>query len=342
MRSYHHSVTMFSSIRFDSCFLLTDYHIKAEVIMTSHYIALAYAWFTYPRPAKTKKRLQPYCVGHLFIQIYTCKSEPLSLATSPFLSSTDDSSDSDIPDTPPLFTHGTPFTETILSTQRSPVASGPDEEVGPLPTHRLIVRHSVDYSSSDHFSSDDSSRDSSSSSHQTHSFLGFFCNVYLISCNLIIHYHIMRRYADLASSVGSLVPIIHRSSAAIFERPSHSSSPVSPSRKRSRSPAAYIRSPKTTTDLKGCSEDSFEPYIPREADWELVLRMRVLSRLADALRTRGIDARVLVEAVDQEEVCVGIHREVPSILGSTKTKCRKSTLIFSLTLNPYLKLRPKL
>ncbi|GJY06634.1 hypothetical protein Tco_0373688 [Tanacetum coccineum] len=38
------------------------------------------------------------------------------------------------------------------------------KRVGPLPTHRLAVRHSVDYSSLDHFSSDDSSRDSSSSS----------------------------------------------------------------------------------------------------------------------------------------------------------------------------------
>ncbi|GJX55094.1 reverse transcriptase domain-containing protein [Tanacetum coccineum] len=45
-------------------------------------------------------------------------------ATLPFLSSTDDSSDSDIPDTSPSPTHGTPFTETTLSTQRSPTASG--------------------------------------------------------------------------------------------------------------------------------------------------------------------------------------------------------------------------
>ncbi|GKG41330.1 hypothetical protein Tco_0470542, partial [Tanacetum coccineum] len=93
--------------------------------------------------------------------------------------------------------HGTPFTETTLSTQSSPVASGvlrrrvivlapgqpiphgcpyryhlnrsvhmmtTRKRVGPLPTHRLAVRHLVDYSSSNHFSSDDSSRDSSSSS----------------------------------------------------------------------------------------------------------------------------------------------------------------------------------
>ncbi|GJV21759.1 hypothetical protein Tco_1370779 [Tanacetum coccineum] len=44
-------------------------------------------------------------------------------ATSPFLSSADESSDSDIPDTPPSPTHGTPFNETTLSTQRSLVAS---------------------------------------------------------------------------------------------------------------------------------------------------------------------------------------------------------------------------
>ncbi|GKA44191.1 retrovirus-related pol polyprotein from transposon TNT 1-94 [Tanacetum coccineum] len=37
-------------------------------------------------------------------------------ATSPFLSSTDDSSDSDTPDTPPSPTHGTPFTEITPST----------------------------------------------------------------------------------------------------------------------------------------------------------------------------------------------------------------------------------
>ncbi|GKF44949.1 hypothetical protein Tco_0131501, partial [Tanacetum coccineum] len=44
-------------------------------------------------------------------------------ATLPFLSSTNDSSDSDIPDTPPSPTYGIPFTETTLSTQRSPVTS---------------------------------------------------------------------------------------------------------------------------------------------------------------------------------------------------------------------------
>nr|GEW60602.1 hypothetical protein [Tanacetum cinerariifolium] len=95
-------------------------------------------------------------------------------ATSPFLSSTDDSSGSGIPDIPPSPTHGTPFIETTLSTQRSPAASGSfrcrvmvlapgqpiphgrpyryhlngpvhmmtaRKRVGPSPTHRLAVRH---------------------------------------------------------------------------------------------------------------------------------------------------------------------------------------------------------
>ncbi|GKB72020.1 hypothetical protein Tco_0933432 [Tanacetum coccineum] len=105
-------------------------------------------------------------------------------AISLFLSSADDTRNSDTPDTPPSPTHGTPFTETTISTHRSPTASGAlrrqvmvlaprqpiphgrpylyhlngpvhmmtaRKRVGPLPTHRLAVRHSVDYSSSDHF-----------------------------------------------------------------------------------------------------------------------------------------------------------------------------------------------
>ncbi|GJW84613.1 histidine kinase-, DNA gyrase B-, and HSP90-like ATPase family protein, partial [Tanacetum coccineum] len=42
-------------------------------------------------------------------------------AISQFLSSDDDTTDSDTPDTPPSPTHGTPFTEITASTQRSPI-----------------------------------------------------------------------------------------------------------------------------------------------------------------------------------------------------------------------------
>ncbi|GKD11627.1 hypothetical protein Tco_1196034, partial [Tanacetum coccineum] len=111
-------------------------------------------------------------------------------ATLPFLSSADDTTDSDTPDTPPSPTYGTPFIEITSSTQRSHVIprrrvmilapgqpiphgrsyryhlNGPvcimtaRKRVGSLPTQRLDVRHSVDHSSSDFHS--DASFDSSS------------------------------------------------------------------------------------------------------------------------------------------------------------------------------------
>ncbi|GKD52902.1 hypothetical protein Tco_1286289 [Tanacetum coccineum] len=196
-------------------------------------------------------------------------------------------------------THGTPFTKTTLSTQSTPVASG-------------ALR--LDYY-----------RQSS------------------------VH------------SLRSLVPSIHRSSAGISDRPYHDSSSASPSCKRSRSHAlsvllslpilgalSYaradllpspkrIRSTKTTMDLKGCSKDSFEPYVPREAglgvdfedessepsryrgtdlemdvdvvrsdgidiDPEIQAKIDECIAYADALRDRGIDARVVVEAIDREDI----------------------------------------
>ncbi|GKD37473.1 hypothetical protein Tco_1257680 [Tanacetum coccineum] len=322
-------------------------------------------------------------------------------ATSPFLSSTDDSSDNDTLDTPPSPTHGTPFTKTTLSTQSTPIASGAlrrrvmvlapgqpiphgrlyryhlnrpvhlmttRKRVGPLPTHRLVVRHSVDYSSSYHFSSDNSSRDSSSSS-SSESFSDSSADALSDSASS----HSSSNHSSPTPSSGmrpshhlcSLVPSIHRSSAAISERPSHDSSSASPSRKRSRSPTAYIplssptlgaiscacadllpshkriRSPETATDLEGCSKDSFEPYVPREiglgvdfvdessessrhrgTDLEMDVDVMRSDRIdidpeiqaeidecfayADALRDRGVDARVVVEAIDQEEIETGI------------------------------------
>ncbi|GJT67485.1 hypothetical protein Tco_1018965 [Tanacetum coccineum] len=152
-------------------------------------------------------------------------------ATSPFLSSTDDSLDSDIPNIPPSPTHGTPFTETTLSTQRSPTAS-----------------------------------------------------------------------ASLSSpTLGAL---------------SYARADLLPSPKR-------IRSPEIATDLEGCSKDSFEPYVPREAGLGVDFKDESFKpsrsrgeeideciAYADALRDRRIDARVVVEAIDQEEIGTGVRGPV--------------------------------
>ncbi|GJY85618.1 hypothetical protein Tco_0499644 [Tanacetum coccineum] len=266
-------------------------------------------------------------------------------ATSPFLSSTDDSLDCD---TPPSPTHGTPFTETTLSTQSSLVVFGalqrrvmilsPGQPIphgrpyryhlnrlvhmmtarkrfGPLPTHRLDVRHSVDYSSSDHFSSDDSSRDSSSSSSSVPSHDSSSAS------------HSRKRNRSPDASVPLSSPTLRALSYARVD--------LSPSPKR-------IRSLESATDLEGCSEDSFEPYVPRETglgvdfvdesskpsrfrgtnldmdvdvvrsngidiDPEIQAEIDECFAYTDALRDRGIDARVVVEAIDQEEIEMGVR-----------------------------------
>nr|GEU90959.1 copia protein [Tanacetum cinerariifolium] len=96
-------------------------------------------------------------------------------ATLPFLSSADDTTYNDTPDTPPSPTHGTPFNEITSSIQRSPVIPrrrvmilAPRQPIPygqPYRYHpngpQLAVRHSVDHSSSDYFSPDDSAQDSS-------------------------------------------------------------------------------------------------------------------------------------------------------------------------------------
>ncbi|GJU41457.1 putative reverse transcriptase domain-containing protein [Tanacetum coccineum] len=118
----------------------------------------------------------------------------------------------------------------------------------------------------------------------------------------------------------SLVPSIHRSSVDISERPSHDSSFASPSHKRSRSPAAsvplsspilgalsYARadilpSPKriSRTDLEMDVEVVRSDGI--DIDPEIQAEIDKCIGYADALRDRGIDARVVVEAIDREKI----------------------------------------
>ncbi|GKD84222.1 putative reverse transcriptase domain-containing protein [Tanacetum coccineum] len=217
------------------------------------------------------------------------------------------------------------------------------KRVGPLPTHRLVVRHSVDYSSSDHFSSDDSS---SSSSSKTSSDSPTDALSNSASSRSSSDHSFLASPSGTRSShrLCSLVPSVHRSSA-ISERPSHDSSSASRSCKRSRSPVASvplssptlgalsyvqadllpspkrIRSPETATDLEDCSEDRFELYVPREVglgvDFEDESSEQSRSRGANLvmdvdvmLLDRGIDARVVVEAVDQEESEMGTRGPV--------------------------------
>nr|GEW40290.1 putative reverse transcriptase domain-containing protein [Tanacetum cinerariifolium] len=220
-------------------------------------------------------------------------------ATLPFLSSTDDSLDIDIPDTPPSPTYGTPFTETTLYTQRSPTTSGALRLRVMILTLGQPIPHDRPYC----YHPDG----------PTISFFFFFCE----SSSKRSRYHV-------ASVLLSLrVPRALSSARA----------DLLPSPKR-------IRSPESATDLEGCSEDSFEPYVPREAGLgvdaedksskpsrfretdvevdddversngldiypEIQAKIDECVDYEDALRARGIDARFVVEAVDQDEVKTG-------------------------------------
>ncbi|GKB04951.1 putative reverse transcriptase domain-containing protein [Tanacetum coccineum] len=223
------------------------------------------------------------------------------------------------------------------------------KRVGPLPTHHLVVRHSVDYSSSGYFSSDDSSSDSSSSSSsETSSDSPADALSDSASSRSSFDHSLSASLSGMRSShrLCSLVPSVHRSSA-IFDRPSHDSSSASHSRKRSRSPVASvplsspilgalsyarvdllpspkrIRSPETATDLEDCSEARFEPYVPREVG----LGVDFKDESSEPYRDRGIDARVVVEAVDREE-------SKTSMRGLVKVKVERVTHPVMLEDNP--------
>ncbi|GJR14514.1 hypothetical protein Tco_0797166 [Tanacetum coccineum] len=201
-------------------------------------------------------------------------------ATSQFLSSDDDTTDSDTLDTPPSPTyapgqpipHGRPYRYHLNGLVHMMTAR---KRVGPLPTHRLVVRHSVNHSSSDSssdFHSDasfDSSLRHSLSDHSSPDLPSTFAGPYR-----------KRRRSPMTS-----VPALPHVSGAL----SHVHANLIPSPKR-------IRGPETAKDLEGCLEDIFEPHVPREAEIDKCFAY------ADALRDRGIDARVVVEAVARDDV----------------------------------------
>ncbi|GKE07476.1 hypothetical protein Tco_1399494, partial [Tanacetum coccineum] len=227
------------------------------------------------------------------------------------------------------------------------------KRVGPLPTHRLAMRYSVDYSSSDHFSSDGSLRDSSlSSSSETSSDSSVDALSDYASSHSSSDHSLPSSSSGMRSShhLCSLVPSIHRLSAAISERPSHSSSYASPSRKRSRSSAAFvplsspipralsfvhanllpspkrIRSPESAMDLEVSSVEGSELSRSRGIDLEVDVDVERSDGLdidpeiqteideciayADALRARGVDVRVVVETVDREEIEASVRGPV--------------------------------
>ncbi|GKA05363.1 hypothetical protein Tco_0684483 [Tanacetum coccineum] len=215
------------------------------------------------------------------------------LDISPFISSTDDSSDNDTPDIPSSPTHGTPFTEITFSTQNL-------------------------------FTSDDSSRDSpSDSSSKTSS----DSSSYDLSDSSSGHSSSDHSSPALPSETISFFftgPSCKRSRSPITSVPRCSPIPgaLSPARPDLLPPPKRIRSSDFTADLEDCSYesskssvpretslrddvvvwDSDEPYLEPDINHEIQEKIDKCIAYADALRTEGIDARVIVETVAREEV----------------------------------------
>ncbi|GJZ51905.1 putative reverse transcriptase domain-containing protein [Tanacetum coccineum] len=206
-------------------------------------------------------------------------------AISPFLSSDDDTTDSDTPDTPPSPTHGTPFTEITASTQRSPI----------IP-HDLARDSSSDSSSkaSSDFHSDASSDFSSEHSLSDHS------------------------SPDLPSTSAGPSRKRRRSPATTVPALSLVSGTLSPVR------TDLIPSPKRVKDSGYLTEVevdpreislrddaivrvSDEPHLEQDIDLEIQAEIDKCIAYADALRDIGIDARFVVEAVDRDEIETGVR-----------------------------------
>ncbi|GJZ36697.1 hypothetical protein Tco_0582888, partial [Tanacetum coccineum] len=248
---------------------------------------------------------------------------PPLLAILPFLSSANDTTNTDTPNTPPLpinapgqpIPHGRPYR---YHPNRPVHMMTARKRVGLLPVQQLAVRHSVDHSSSDYFSLDDSARDSSSDS----------------SSEASSDFH-----SDASSDSSS------RHSLSDHSSPDLLSTFARPSRKRRRSPMTYvpalplvsealspvradlIPSPKRVKDFGYLADvevdhretslrddvivkGSDEPYLEQDIDPEIQAKIDKCFAYANALRDRGIDARVVVEAVDRVESETGARGPV--------------------------------
>nr|GEZ33414.1 hypothetical protein [Tanacetum cinerariifolium] len=192
------------------------------------------------------------------------------------------------------------------------------KRVGPFPVQQLVVRHSFDHSSSDYFSPDESARDSSSDS----------------SSEASLDFH-----SDALSDSSSRHSLSDHSSLDL------SSTSVGPSRKRRRSPMTsvptlppvygaislvrvyLIPSPKRFRDsgyLVDVEVDpretslrddvmvigSDEPHLEQNIDPNIQAEIDECIAYVDALMDSGIDARVVVEAVNREESETGTRGPV--------------------------------
>nr|GEW67883.1 hypothetical protein [Tanacetum cinerariifolium] len=108
-----------------------------------------------------------------------------------------------------------------------------------------------------------------------------------------------------------LVSRIPRSSVAITDRPSHDSFSMSPSRKRSRSPAASIPLSLLIPGALSYAHADLLPLPKRIRSSAYVTNLKdSLAERFEPSRDRRIDARVVVKAVDRDEIETGTRGPV--------------------------------
>ncbi|GJX84045.1 hypothetical protein Tco_0333526 [Tanacetum coccineum] len=161
------------------------------------------------------------------------------------------------------------------------------KRVGPLPVQQLVVIHSVDHSLLDYFSPDDSARDSSSDS----------------SSEASSAFH-----SDALSDSSS------RHSLSDHSSPDLPSTSAGPSRKRRMSPMTSVPAlPLVSKALSHVRADLIpSPKRVRDSGYlaDVEAEIDECIAYADALRDRGIDARVVVEVVDRVESETGVRGPV--------------------------------
>ncbi|GKD92798.1 hypothetical protein Tco_1372635 [Tanacetum coccineum] len=162
------------------------------------------------------------------------------------------------------------------------------------------MRHSVDHSSSDYFSLDDSAQDSSSDLSLEAS-SDFHSDASSDSSSLDLPSTTAgpsrKRRRSPITSVPALPPVSEALSPVCAD--------LIPSLKRVRD-SGYLANVEVDPRENSLRDDviikgSDEPHLEQDIDLEIQVEFDECFAYADALRDRGIDARVVVEAVDREE-----------------------------------------
>ncbi|GJW75078.1 hypothetical protein Tco_0134448, partial [Tanacetum coccineum] len=176
--------------------------------------------------------------------------------------------------------------------------------VGPLPTHRLAMRHSADHSSLDSsseassdFHSNASSDPSSRHSLSDHSLLNLPSNSAGPSrkrCRFA-----MTSVHALSLISGALSPV---------------RADLIPSPKRVKD-SGYLTDIEVDPREISLRDDAIvrvsnEPHLEQDIDPEIQAEIDECIAYADALRDRGIDAKVVVEAIDRDETETGVRGPV--------------------------------